>query len=353
MDSLTSIPPFKAVDANPGGTLKRFDEYIDQMQLLFELAFRKADGTASEPTEREKKALTRLKGGADMKTLFEHVGEVVAEDTFEQAVTKIRTKLTGRTNKTVQRNMLLCSNPRSSKTFEKWSQEIAEAAKLISYEGYNWKSAAVDAILLQTSNKKLRERALQEEITYEELIKLGIAKEQSHRGAALLEQAAGHTPQSDVHEEVRRLKIENNHLKKERRNDDGHNPCSRCARRGCTGGKECSAMGKSCSKCGRPNHFAVACRSDSKSKGARSKRQRGNRNVRKLDTDEESSTDDDSELSARVVVGKLSTNKKLLAKVSIQGFHQAGTPQNINFITDTGISKTLINIEEWHKIRSM
>ena len=135
MDSLTSIPPFKAVDANPGGTLKRFDEYIDQMKLLFELAFRKADGTASVPSEREKKALTRFKGGADMKTLFEHVGEVTAEDTFDQAVTKIRTKLTGRTNKTVQRNMLLCNNPQSGKTFEKWSQEIADAAKIIDYEG--------------------------------------------------------------------------------------------------------------------------------------------------------------------------------------------------------------------------
>ena len=98
MDSLTSIPPFKTVDANPGGTLKRFDEYIDQIKLLFELAFRKADGTESTPAEREKKAFTRLKGGTDMKTLFEHVGEVTAEDTFDQAETKILTKLTGRTN---------------------------------------------------------------------------------------------------------------------------------------------------------------------------------------------------------------------------------------------------------------
>ena len=110
-------------------------------------------------------------------------------------------------------------------------------------------------------------------------------------------------------------------------------------------------MGKSCSKCGRPNHFAAVCRSDGKSKSARSKRQRGKRNVRKLDTDEESSTDDDSELSARIVVGKLSNNKKLLAKVGIQGLHNGGKPQNVDFITDTGISKTLINIEEWRKIK--
>ena len=36
---------FKALDANPGGTLELFDRYIETMELIFELAFRKSDGT--------------------------------------------------------------------------------------------------------------------------------------------------------------------------------------------------------------------------------------------------------------------------------------------------------------------
>ena len=99
--------------------------------------------------------------------------------------------LHARTNKVVQRNMLLTGFAQGSKSFERWTQEISEAAKLISYTGYNWEQAAVDAILLQTSNSKLRERALQEEITYDALLKLGIAKEQSVKGAAFLEKASG------------------------------------------------------------------------------------------------------------------------------------------------------------------
>ena len=187
MDSLTSIPPFKAVDADPGGTLERFNNYIEEMQLLFTLVFRKSDGTAYTPDDAEKKAMTLLKGGRDMKMLFTHVANVVDGDSFDAAVKKVKDKLAERTNKIVQRNILLSSFPQGSKSFEKWSQEVSEAAKLIDYANYDWKQAAVDAMILQTSSSKLREKALAENTTYDDLLKLGIAKEQSEKGAALFE----------------------------------------------------------------------------------------------------------------------------------------------------------------------
>ena len=79
MNSIASLPTFTTVDADPGSTLKRFDDYL---KLLFTLVFRKADGTAHAPTDAEKKAMTLLKGGKDMHTLFEHVGNVVDADTL-------------------------------------------------------------------------------------------------------------------------------------------------------------------------------------------------------------------------------------------------------------------------------
>ena len=351
MDSLTSVPPFAAADADPGGTLKRFQEYIAQMELVFDLAFRKSDGTAFTPSDAEKKSMTLLKGGKDMRTLFEHVGEVVTEDTFAAAVRKIEDKLKGRTNKTVQRNMLLCNNPQGSTSFEKWSQRLAEAAKLIDYDGYNWKAAVVDAVLLQTSNKKLRERALQEEITYEELIKLGIAKEQSQKGAKQLEQAAGFSCQSgasndpiDVHEKVRRLQLENSKLKKKKRKSresksQSDKPCTRCAEISCNGGTKCKAHGQKCSNCKKMNHFAKACRTKKDSK---------KQNVRKLQSDDSSSeadTDSDSEVSSRIVVGNLGKKTKLTAKVKAQG-------EELKLLTDTGIRVTLLNLPDWRSIRN-
>ena len=49
----------------------------------------------------------------------------------------------------------------------------------------------MDAMLLQTSNPKLKEWTLQDNASYEELLTLGITKEQSAKGAALIEKASG------------------------------------------------------------------------------------------------------------------------------------------------------------------
>ena len=90
-----------------------------------------------------------------MHTLFEHVGNVQDADTFDQAIKKIRdNKLSERTNKVVQRNLLLSNFPQGNKSFEKWSLQISEAAKLISYDNYDWKQATVDAINLQQQTER-------------------------------------------------------------------------------------------------------------------------------------------------------------------------------------------------------
>ena len=123
MNNVVVIPSFKAVDANPGGTLKRFNNYIEETKLAFRNA---TDGTAVVPSDAEKKAMTRLKGG-----------EVLDTDTFDQAVKKVQDKLKGRTNKIVQRHVLWSSFTQSSKSFEKWSREISDAAKLIDFTDYD------------------------------------------------------------------------------------------------------------------------------------------------------------------------------------------------------------------------
>ena len=103
---------FKALDANPGGTLELFDKYVQHIKLIlevtFELTFQKADGTPYATSDKEKKAMLLFRGGDDMKDLFEHVGAVTDIDTFNDAVMKIRTGLQGRTNNVVQRKPAPC-----------------------------------------------------------------------------------------------------------------------------------------------------------------------------------------------------------------------------------------------------
>ena len=40
MNSL-GLEKFQIIDANPGGTLQKFNDYIEQIELLFKLTFRK------------------------------------------------------------------------------------------------------------------------------------------------------------------------------------------------------------------------------------------------------------------------------------------------------------------------
>jgi len=249
---------FKAIDANPGGTLELFNKYVERIRLVFDLAFRKADGTAYEPSEREKKSMLLFREGDDMRDLFQHVGNVTNDDNFDQAIVKITNGLKTRTNSVVQRNLLLANFPQGTKSFDRWSKEVTNAAKLIDFANYDWKQAAVDAIVLQTTNPKLRERALQDNVSYNELLKLGIAKEQSAKGAALLEKASGQTNSHDTtSEEVRRLQNENRKLKAR----FPKTSCTRCGNSKCGRGNKCPAMGQQCTSCSKPNHFAKVCRS--------------------------------------------------------------------------------------------
>ena len=330
-----NIDAFNALGANPGGTLELFKDYTEQLELLFQLVFRKADGTPYDPSDKEKKAMLLFKGGKDMKNLFQHVGKVLDTDTYNEAVKKITDDLSDRTNKIVQRNMLLSSYPQGSKSFEKWSQEISNVAKLISYDNYDWKQAAVDAIILQTSNSKLRERALQENVTYDELLKMGIVKEQSAKGAALLENASNQTNSSTsrMEEEVRRLQSKNKQLKSRL----SRRPCSRCGHKTCPQGSKCAANGQKCSKCKKMNHFAKVCRSNEKKRSP----------FGRLSSAENSETDEEC---GRVVVGKL--DSCIGAKVRVRGPScDESEAETIVLATDTGISKTLLNSTDWRKIK--
>ena len=357
-----TIEAFKSVDLQPGATLKVFDRYIERLELVFLLVFRKADGTPYDPSDKEKKAMLLLKGGDDMKNLFKYVGQIADSDSFEDTVKKIRKGLGDRTNKVVQRNLLLADFPQGNKSFEKWSQEVANAAQLISYEDYDWKQAVVDAILLQTSSTKLRERALQENTSYEDLMRIGVAKEQSARGAALLEKASGSSSQgrTKVEEEVRRLHHENQELRS-RVNQTAEKKCMRCGRSSCTQDSKCPANGRKCYNCGTENHFSKMCRKPRQS-SARSKQNsdgpKGNQKMKfkkekkkssfgQLSSAEESGSE---ESSGRIVVGQLSA-KSIGAKISVSGTAKPNERREVMLATDTGISKTLLNRNDWEAVR--
>ena len=340
--------PFKVLDTNPGGKLETFNKYVDRIKLVFDLAFQKSDGTPYTPTEKQKKSMLLFRGGDDMKDLFELVGQVADGDSFDESVKKIQDALKGRTNAAVQRNLLLTNHPQGTKSFERWSKEITNTAKLINYQNYDWKSASVDAMLLQTSNPKLRERALQEDIDYDKFMKLGIAKEQSAKGAAQLEQASGHSHSTPESEEVRRLRHENKQLKKKQKKKNKPKSCGRCGYAPHQPGKECPAMGEICSNCGKLSHFAQVCKTKTPDSATKQQSKKG-KPVNKISSSEESNSDSSDEDCDRILVGRLHTSTSTLTDVLLGNVNSPNVHKE-KVVTDTGVKYTLLNRNAWDKV---
>ena len=204
--------------------------------------------------------------------------------------------------------------------------------------------------MLQTTSPKLRERALQEDTSYDSLMTMGVAKEQSAKGAKLLEQASGNAahPKIKAEEEVRRLQQENQRLRS-RGGKTFDKLCTRCGRDSCRQGSN----GQKCHKCGIENHFSKMCRSSSRRKTQTDESKKKSRRIKKkssfgqLSSAEES---DSEESSGRIIVSHLSS-KSIAANIRVAGAEGMNEGKEIKLATDTGISKTLLNRNGWEAIK--
>ena len=61
--------------------------------------------------DKKKKALLQLWGGDEMINFFDHEGKVTAQDTFAQAMEKIRNALKGQINEVYPVFKLFCEMP--------------------------------------------------------------------------------------------------------------------------------------------------------------------------------------------------------------------------------------------------
>ena len=257
MASYTPSPGnFKAKDADPEATLERFNDYVEKMEMVFMLA-RRINPTTNAKVEfddAEKKAMLKVEGGDDMMDLFRK-SKAVDGDTYAEAVARIKDSLTAKGNCTSAVFKLFNSNKQGSQSFNSWHQRVIKAAKLIDWTDYDWEKAAVDAMILQTSSTKLQQRAIQENVTCDELIALGTSQEQSRKKASSMPGGEGET--------VNRLQQENESLRRQLSKDEppkgkGKAKCSKCCIDKCPdpGGKRCIAAGKKCLQCGGDSHFA-------------------------------------------------------------------------------------------------
>ena len=260
---------FTVKDADPEETLERFELYLESMLKAFRLN-RRVDPTTGAKVnfdDQDKKDIIQLEGGPDMVDLFKHVGKVQEGDTYNEAMEKIRRALKGRGNRTAAVFKLFMGTAQGGRTFDLWHKKVYEAAKQVDWEGYNAETAAVDAIVMQTKSAKLQQKAIQDNPSYEELVKLGISQEQAKMKADALPDGESEIAR-DLQSQVRRLTAKLNKVEDQRQAQEGL-MCIKCLLKRCEGGERCSAKTRKCNRCGELGHFGKSTLTLSKEKKAK------------------------------------------------------------------------------------
>ena len=361
---------FKSKDAEPEATLEAFSDYCETMERVFRLTRRihPTTGAKIEYDDAEKKDLILVEGGEDMQDLFRHVGLVEDGDTYAGAVEKVKTALRKRGNRTAAVFKLFNGHAQGSQSFESWHRGVHKAAKLIDWTGYDADKAAVDAIITQTSSTKLQQKGLQENPAYLELVDIGISQEQAKKKSNKLPDGESET--------VSRLKQENKSLKKRLSGggDSGGGKvtkkCDRCCSGRCKGGSSCFAEGKTCLRCQGQGHFAASSlcpdKDSHKKEGGKKDKGKGKTTTtttRRVEKEEDSLSDGSEESlgcgrictgSGEVPVARVGresqNSKSIFCKLKVSGLEKQQL-KRLEFATDTGVKKTILNRSDWEKIR--
>ena len=145
-------------------------------------------------------------------TIYEHDGKVEEADNFDTAVEKISQALKGHINEVYPVYKLFCEMPQGKLSFTDWYPKVLEQARLCNFEGYDATKAARDAMVIQTSNHKLRKKALAEGNDFSSFCKYGIAMEAS-------------TAQADINEKTEDMSV--SRIKEETRKKAQYRPPTR------------------------------------------------------------------------------------------------------------------------------
>ena len=344
---------FKGADAEPEATLEMFTDYLTKMDNVFRLSrpFNPVTGAKIEWEDKDKKAMLEVEGGEEKQDLFQYVGKVLEEDTYVQAVEKIKAALKGRENRTCAVFKLFHGHPQGISLFDSWHKEVLKAAQLIDWTDYESNKAAVDAIIMQTSSVKLQQRAIQDNPTSDQLVNLGITQEQGKKKASKL--PGDSEKVSRLEEEVRQLKSDkfgktkfrkesNKHFIKKDYDGGGDN-CKKCNSGGCAGGSSCPAEGKMCNKCKKKGHFGASKMCQGKKRETSKKIQEATESV-----------SDSEESLGRIIqkVAKMDVKKDetIYTKLKIAPMEDNKVEHSFCPATDTGVRKTILCRSDWMKI---
>jgi hypothetical protein len=350
-------------DGDPEHLLRKFNDYMKKFDLFLLTTEVGGVHTAGHAAEAgggqckgcvKSKAMLQLVGGEEMMTLFEHTGMVEDGDSYTAAVDKIREGIKGQTNQASARFKLFQQMPQAGQPFARWYTRIKEQADRVDWTVYNAKTAARDAILFQTDDKKLMKKIMAEDITFDETVKAGLAYEQ---GARKVEEIRGKDDRKEVEKVARLDSLEEmvRSLKAEMGTDS--NACKMCTfvhREG----QRCPAKGKECLACGQTGHFVNSAVCKGKEKRVQKEKARA---VLSETSDTDTGSESNTESVGRVKeipdeVEKVENVEKdnsetAEIKMTVMDHKNPSKEVEIDFLVDSGVNKTLLSERDWKRVK--
>ena len=342
--SVCSPGVFRARKTDPEGLLQDFELYLRSMKAMFVIT-KVTDGM-------ERRAMLEAIGSVDMLWLFEHVGKVAEEDDFDQTAEKIRSGLRRQMNQAVLRHKLFTGFPQENEDFITWHAKLVEQGMKCDFTDYTSDKAIRDAIMLQTSSVQLRRKLLAEDSDLDETIKIGLALESAAKNSKIISSGS----RTEGSEELRRLRKENSGLKASSRPLSGQAPngqnqvhCPTCPLGKHKPGR-CPGRDADCFACGEKGHFrgANVC-----TKRQKWPKQRSQQRLRKVDDDNSDEESSSNESVGRVITVAASEEAcDPLTTVQVKPCtRKEAVSEQITFLADSGVTKTLLVQNEWQKLR--
>ena len=153
----------------------------------------------------KEKAMMTLIGGKEMDGLFKYTGKVLDEDTYENAITKVRTGIMNQTNQSMTHFKLIREMPQAGRVFSDWWPKVKGTADHCVWTAYDAKMAASDAILQQCDDKKLQKRIIAENLSFENIVRMWVALEQGNRKVDRMNKQGKEDRVAQLEEKVRAL----------------------------------------------------------------------------------------------------------------------------------------------------
>jgi hypothetical protein len=146
--------------------------------------------------------------------------------------------------------------PQSGRVFSEWWPKVKEQADRCVWTGYDTKMAASDALLQQCDDKKLQKRIIAENLSFDNIVKMGMAMEQGTKKVDRMNKHGKDDRVAQLEETVRTLQAGGGKVR-----PLGKTSCSTCTRANHPPGK-CPGLTMECYTCRKKGHMknSKACK---------------------------------------------------------------------------------------------